>query len=459
MQKGISFITTPIFTRILSAAEYGEFGVFISWSGIITPIISLSLSAGVYSQGLVKFDDERKAFSSSLQGLTVTLIAGWTAVYLLFREFFNNLFALTTVQILIMITMIWLGASFSFWSMDQRVDFKYRKLVIITILVSILQPALCILLILTMNDKVFARILGMLIVQVLFYSWTFFSQMRTGKKFYYGKFWGYAIKFNIPLLPHYLSLTVLASSDRIMIDRLIGTSEAGIYNLAYSVSQIMTMFNTALLQTIEPWIYKKLKENQGDQIAKVAYPTFIAIALVNIGLIALAPEVIRIFAPPEYYEAIWVVPSVAISVYFMFLYTFFATFEFYHEKTNYVTGATVGGAVLNIVLNYIFIRKFGYVAAGYTTLFSYMLFALLHYYFMRKICKQYINDLHPYNAKVIIGISIVTLAAGFALLLTYNLPIIRYSFVAITMVIVIIIRKRIIFEAKNVMNIRKQGEN
>lgn len=459
LQKGISFITTPIFTRILTTAEYGEFGVFVSWMGIITPIISLSLSAGVYSQGLVKFDDERGAFSSSLQGLTATLIAAWTVVYLLFQNFFNNIFALTTAQMLMMVLMIWLGASFNFWSMDQRVDFKYRKLVIITIIVSILQPALCIVLILTHEDKVFARILGMAVVQLLFYGWTFLSQLRAGKKFYYGKFWKYALKFNIPLLPHYLSLTVLASSDRIMIDRLVGTSEAGIYNLAYSVSQIMAMFNTALLQTIEPWIYKKLKANQGHEIAKVAYPTFIAIALVNLGLIALAPEVIKIFAPPAYYEAIWVVPSVAMSVYFMFLYTFFATFEFYHEKTNYVAGATVGGAILNIVLNFVFIRIFGYVAAGYTTLFSYMLFALLHYYFMRKICKQYIDDLRPYNVKIILEISIFTLVTGFALLFTYNMPILRYSLIAIALIIVIIMRKKIILEAKKIMNIRKQGKD
>lgn len=458
LQRGISLITTPIFTRLLSTDEYGAFGVFMSWSGILTPIITLNLSSGVYSQGLVKFDKDRPVFSSSLQGLTLTLVMVWTAIYLIFHDSFNCIFELTTIQMIFLIIMIWLGCTFNFWAVDQRVDFQYKKLVFITILVSIIQPALSIVLIINGEDKVFMRILAMTIVQLLFYGWTFFSQLNVGKKYYCKKYWIYALKFNLPLLPHYLSLTVLASSDRIMIERIIGSSEAGIYNLAYSVAQIMVIFNTALLQTIEPWIYKKLKANKGSEISRIAYPTFIGIALVNIALIAFAPEVIRIFAPIEYYEAIWVIPSVAMSVYFMFLYTFFATFEFYHEKTSYVAGATVGGAILNIILNLVFIRIFGYMAAGYTTLVSYILFAILHYFFMRKICKNYMNNLYPYNLKIIIAISLGFMLFGVALLFTYNNPIIRYSFIIISLIIAFLYRNKIISEIHKIINMRKQEE-
>ena len=86
-QKGISFITTPIFTRILTTGEYGEYNVFNSWLQIITPIVSLNLSSGVYAQGIVKFEDERDQFTSSLQGLGLTLILAWTIVYLSFHTF------------------------------------------------------------------------------------------------------------------------------------------------------------------------------------------------------------------------------------------------------------------------------------------------------------------------------------------------------------------------------------
>lgn len=63
----------------------------------------------------------------------------------------------------------------------------------------------------------------------------------------------------LPLISHYLSATVLNNTDRIMIERISGESASGIYSFAYSVSMIMTLFNTALSQTINPWIYKKFK--------------------------------------------------------------------------------------------------------------------------------------------------------------------------------------------------------
>ena len=72
LQKGISMLTTPIFTRLLSTAEYGQYNVFNSWLSIVTIFVSLDLAAGVYTQGLIKFEPERKVYSSSLQGLTTT---------------------------------------------------------------------------------------------------------------------------------------------------------------------------------------------------------------------------------------------------------------------------------------------------------------------------------------------------------------------------------------------------
>lgn len=342
--------------------------------------------------------------------------------------------------------------------MDQRVDFKYTNLVTLTLVSAVLQPIVCILFILNSEDRVTARILGMVVVQITMYVSTFIYQIARGGQFFSKKYWTYALKFNVPLLPHYLSMTVLASSDRIMISSMVGDAEVGIYSLAYSVSQVMTMFNTALLQTLEPWIYRKLKEHKTDDLARIAYPCFILIAAVNELLIIFAPEVITIFAPTEYQEAIWIIPSVTLSVFFTFLYTFFATFEFYYEKTHYIAIATVGGAVLNIVLNYIFIRIFGYMAAGYTTLLSYILFAVLHYYFMQCICKQYLDNTKPYSLKLIVGISLASIALGFIFMATYMNNILRYSLIAVITIIIVICGKRIKGVMKMLFSIRKERE-
>lgn len=456
LQRGISLITTPIFTRILTTYEYGQYNVFNSWMQILTPVISLNLYSGVYSQGVVKFENDRNRFSSSMQGLSLTLITLWLVIYIAFHGGWNNLFSFTTVQGLSMFAMIWATGSFNFWSMNQRVDYKYQKLVVLTIVASIIQPIIGIFLVTHSSDKVTARIIGMAIVQLLFYTGTFAAQMLKGRRFFDKRYWKYALRFNIPLLPHYLSLTVLSSSDRIMISSMCGEDKAGIYSLAYSLSQVMIMFNTALLQTIEPWIYRKLRDKKVTDIGSVAYPCFMMIAAANLLLIMFAPEAIAIFAPPEYYEAIWIIPSVALSVFFMFMYTFFATFEFYYEKTKYVAAATIGGAALNIGLNFVFIRIFGYVAAGYTTLASYMLFAILHYCFMRKVCKEKMNDVKPYKLKYIMAISIGALLLGAVFLISYNMPLLRYGLIAAIAILLICFYRPIIATVKKILSLKKK---
>ena len=83
-QRGISVITTPIFTRLMTTDEYGEFSIFYSWYGIITIFVTLNLYFGVYVRGLVKYEDEREIFSSSMEGLTLVLTFTWLMIYLIF---------------------------------------------------------------------------------------------------------------------------------------------------------------------------------------------------------------------------------------------------------------------------------------------------------------------------------------------------------------------------------------
>lgn len=443
LQKGVSMLTTPIFTRLLSTSEYGQYGAFNSWFGILYIVITLSISTGVYTQGLVKFSEDRDIFSSSLQGLTTILIILWTVIYFLFHDFWNDLLNLTTVQMMAMLVMAWTSAVFNFWANEQRVTYFYRNLVVVTLLVSIAKPVLGVFLVRHAEDKVTARILGLMLVELVGYSWMYVVQVKRGKKFFSKEFWKYALLFNIPLVPHYLSQTVLNSADRIMIKNMVGDSEAGIYNLAYSLSSVMTLFNTALSQTISPWMYQKIKEKKGKDIAPIAYVTLMIVAVANLVLMLLAPEAVKIFAPKSYYDAIWVIPPVAMSVFFMYCYDLFAKYEFYYEKTKFIMIASVVGAIVNVLLNAVFINTYGYIAAGYTTLICYVLYAAGHYLFMRKICGTYCNEECPFELKNLVLIAMPFMLSGFICLVLYRQPLIRYAVMGMVLLIGVIKRKTV----------------
>lgn len=458
LQKGISMLSTPIFTRILTTEEYGQFNVYNSWYEIITIFVSMNLYYGVYTQGLVKFDDDKKVFSSSLQGLSTTLVFAWTIIYLIGHQFWNELFSLTTVQMLAMLVMVWTTAVFNFWASEERVEYRYKNLVILTLLVSFAKPLVGVILVSLSRDKVTARILGLVIVDLIGYTGLYFLQMRRGKKFFSAKYWKYAVLFNIPLIPHYLSQVVLSSSDRIMISSMIGDSQAGVYSLAYALSSIMVIFNSALTSTLNPWIYQKIKAKRINDIASVAYTSLIIIAVANLLLILIAPEAVAIFAPDAYHEAIYTIPPVALSVFFMYSYDLFAKFSFYHEKTMHIMVASVIGAVMNIILNYLFIGWFGYMAAGYTTLACYIIYSVAHYVLMNKICDQYYDGLRPYNIKILFAITIPFIVIGFIFLFTYDYPLIRYVIIALVAVLAYIMRKKIIKVVKGMLSLKKKTD-
>lgn len=455
MQRGISVLTTPIFTRILATADYGQYTVFNSWLDIVSIFVTLRLYYGVFVQGLVKFSEDKERYASSMQGLGLVLSLAWTVIYVAARDFWNGLFNLTTVQMFAMLVMIWATGAFRFWASTQRNEYKYRLLVAVTLIVSVIKPVIGVFLVIHSEDKATARILGLAIAELVGYCWCFFVQMRRGKQFYSAKYWKHALMFNIPLIPHYLSQAVLSSSDRIMIRSMVGPSEAGIYGLAYSLSKLMGMVNQALHQTFAPYAYRKLKARRASDMGSIALVMLVAIAGVNIFLIALAPEILVVFSPKSYHDAVWVIPPVAMSVYFTFAYGLFSLIEFYYEKTRMIMIGSMVSALLNILLNYIFIRKYGYYAAGYTTLFCYMAYAAFHYLFMRSICRAEMGDEVIYDPARLFGITAGFLALGFVFLFSYRHPALRYSLIGALLALCIAFRRTILRQARAILKIRR----
>lgn len=456
VQKVISVITTPIFTRLMTTDEYGSFNVFWSWMNVIMVVISLNLFYEVFEQGLVKFSNKRSVFAASMQGLELTIISIWGIIYALFYKQWNKLFSLSTVQMVLMLWIIWTTACFNFWAAEQRVIYQYKKLVILTIATSVLSPLVSVVLVSVAADKVTARILGIASVQAILYTGLFISQIKRGKRFFEKKYWKYALKLNIPLVPHYLSQTVLNSADRIMIGKMVGEASAGIYSLAYSISLVMMVFNYALNQTIGPWYFQKIKENKIQDISKIGYLLFEIIAMVNLILIAFAPEAVRIFAPKSYYSAIWIIPPIAMSVYFTFAYDMFCKFEFYYEKSKLIAGITIIGAIVNVGLNYWLIPIFGYQAAAYTTLLCYCIYAVFHYCGMKLICKKELNSEPPFRIGCLLKITSVFMILGFAFQASYYLIYIRYIMIVTMFGILVVFRRKILKYIKSIALIKKE---
>ncbi len=448
-QKGISFITTPIFTRLLTTEQYGVFSVYNSWYSIISIIATLNLSAGVYNNCVTKYPNDREKVTSSLQGLSTTVTALLFVVYLAGMEFWNNLLELSSLFIMLMFLELIFVPAYSFWTVGQRYDYKYRGVVFVTAIIAVGSPVVGIVAVLSTDYKAEARVVSYVLVQVVVGLFFYMHNFRRGKKFFSKEYWTFALKFNLPLIPHYLSMTVLNQADRIMISRMVSNSAAAIYSIAYSVSTIMSLVTTAINSSFVPYTYKALKDENYTGIRKHSTLLLILIGGVSLITMAFGPEIVWIVGGSEYYEAIWVIPPIAASVYFTFLYPLFANIEFYYEKTVGIMIASCCGAGANVILNYIFIKIFDYYAAGYTTLFCYILFVVAHYFFQKRILVREVHMKEDiYDMKLIIAISVFELVAMVGLIFTYKYTLLRYFVISILCVIAIVNHKKIIYGLK-----------
>lgn len=435
LQKGISMITIPIFTRLLTTDQYGVYSVYQSWYSVIAIFATLNLSAGVFNNGMIKYEKDKNKYISTLQGLSTFATVIVFCIYVVAMNFWNDILGLSSVFVFAMFMQLLFEPAYLFWSARQRFSYRYRKLVVVTLIISITSPLLGIVAVLSTTYKVEARIISYVFVQVciglIFYIYNF----NNGKIIFSKKYWRFALAFNLPLIPHYLSMSILGQSDRIMISYMVDSGKAAIYSVAYSISSLMTIVTTSINNSFIPYTYKAMKEKKYKGINDNSKFLLIFVGLAVVLVMAFAPEIIKIFAPKEYYEAIWIIPPVTVSVYFMFLYPLFANVEFYFEENKYIMTASCVGAIANISLNYFFIPIFGFMAAGYTTLVCYIMFAISHYIFHRKVIKKHIGRIQIYNIKFIFSFSILILIIMFFMILLYNYNLLRYSLISILLLI------------------------
>ena len=166
-------------------------------------------------------------------------------------------------------------------------------------------------------------------------------------------------------------------------------------------------------------------------------------AVMAVMMTYMAPEIVRIFATEEYYEAIYIMPPVAAGVFFTAFANIYSDIAVYYKKTQYVMYPAVIAALANLVLNYIFINAYGYMAAAYTTLFSYILMAVFQGIWARKLCKENgIEDSSIFDDRKLILLACATTVSCLLGIALYNFYIIRYLVIVLMAVLSLALYKK-----------------
>jgi O-antigen/teichoic acid export membrane protein len=228
-----------------------------------------------------------------------------------------------------------------------------------------------------------------------------------------------------------------------MIKHICGDSDAGIYSFAYQIASAMNILISATNGSRVPWTYEQLKAGIYDRMKSITNALIVLMTTITVLVFLLSPEAIRILGTADYQKAVYVIPVVTLGVFFTFCYDFFASVEFYFGATQYVMVASITGAILNVILNAIFIPIFGFIAAAYTTLVCYIVFMFMHYFFMNRVLKEQMIADSVYDIRFIIIVSIALLGLCFVSMMTFAHPLIRIILIALILMICLINRNQI----------------
>lgn len=449
--KGISFVTTPIFTRILSVEDYGIINIYSTWVSLIGVIATLSLTSGGLNIGMNEFKKERNEFLASLLILSNIATCVLGIIFYFGYDIIGNFIELPHSLFILMFIYFIFNPAKEFWLAKQRFEYKYKLASIMT--VSFLMLATCVSIYVCItkdNDKAIWRIWTMegipLIVSVLLY----FHLIIKGIKNVKFKYWKYIIPINLPLIIHILAKSLLDSSDKLMIGKIVGAEDVGKYSVISMISMIASILWTSINASFEPFTYQCLDKKKYKKVNSISMMLLIAYLFVCGGIILIGPEVVKLLAPEQYWDAIHVVPPMVGSIFFMALYNLFGNIELFYKRTGYIMCATLGATVLNIVLNGIFIPLYSYIAAAYTTLFCFIMLACAHYYNVERITGK---TIYEKRKLILLGVGML----GIVLLgdLLYKNSSIRYGVILGVSVLMLSFRKKIVAQIAIIYRERK----
>lgn len=438
--KGIVFITTPIFTRIMSENEMGIIGAYNSWRGIYEIFAILSItSAGIFNVGMSQFRENRDKYLSAITCMTIVIAIIIGTIVIIFNDFIINLLNIPKSLLVLMVLYTVIMPAQTFWVAKQRYEYKYRAAFLVIVITTVISQLNAIIAVcLSTNNLAEVRLWSTALIELPLGIFFIILLLKNGRVFFDKVIWKDTLFLALPLIPHYLSSVVLTASDRIMIYNLDCPDNAGIYTVVYGIGAIGSIIWSAIQGSLTPYIYDKLDSNSSEGINLLCKKMVIVFGVACIGISLLAPEAVMIMGPKSYYIGAYAVPAIVGAIYVSCLYNLFSLVEFYYKKTKFIAFASFVAAMSNVVLNFVLIPIFGFIIAGYTTLASYILLALMHYINMKRIEKFSI-----YDGKQLFIICFIILSICIATVLLYECRIARYIIGVLIIIGAIIKRKDI----------------
>lgn len=444
--NGISFFTIPIFTRLLGTDNYGLYTIYSSYQSLLVIFMGLQTQAiiaptSIYYEG----KDRDRCFSNAL---TISLCA-CIAVSLVMLAFMRPLSAFMGLPVGIIGVMLahTAGMVGTQWGLFKFTYDKQAKTnFFISVGVAIVGIALSLLFILVLfpeQNPYIGYVWGHALPYMAVGAILFVYFLRKGGSMFSKPEWSFCLSLCLPLIFHALANTLLHQCDKIMIQKMLDESTAGIYGFAVTVANVMNIIFNALNTTWVPFYHDDIKAGDTERLRKKTQNYVFLFTGLTIGFIMVMPEVVKVFAQEAFWPSIRIIPILVLGFYFVFMYSFPVNFEFYFRRTKNIALGTTLACIFNVLLNYLLIGRFGMVGAAVATMAAYLLLYVFHLVMARVV----INEPYHYPYRFFYAYLLLAVAVTALFYIIVDLTVLRWAIAAVTGVLLLwrIVKNKSIF--------------
>lgn len=386
LQKGISFLLLPVYTRYLTPNDYGILAIVTSINAFLVILTTFSLNASMNRFYFEYRDDETKL--KEFWGTIITFILLISIIVSLLMLIFGKYLLTSFIGnvpfspfvVLGILTVMFQPVFTIYLSVLQTTE-KAKKYTVYSLCEFILNITIATCLIIFAGWGASGVLTGALSTSVVFFFISLYSLRNDIKLGLNLKYLSSALKYSGPLIPHQLSGQITTYIDKFLINFIIGTALTGIYNIGYMLGNIVSITAIGINRAYIPISMRIRQVNNEEELRtlkEISSLLVVFYCLLASFISIYSREIVFLFTTKIFHKSHIVVPYIAFAFVLNGIYFIFVNILFYIKNmTKWVTVGTVCSAISNVILNLILIPKYGIVGAAIATMISQAVLVLI----------------------------------------------------------------------------------
>lgn len=380
MVQGLGVISLRVFTGLMDPSESGVAQLFLSLGNVATVLFSLNIASSV---GRYYFEPEGRSLGRFIGTMLLLLMATWAVLFAALWIGWDFLFSEVGFPKDVFPYFCLFVAGEALWQIYIQLGIARKQSQQYAVMVSImayLKFGISVALLYAWGGGYLGKVAGdglAYLIMVPIGLWYLYKMTHAeGEKMslkWHTPDAKYMLWLGVPLLPYLLGNHLLNAFDQLMISASLGSHANGLYAFAYKVGSLLMMgLNTALINAAAPDFFRWRQSEEHSAIAsqeqsllkfQVLGAATLAFFAYDLGYWLTAREAYR--------EGLHITPVIVTGYLFMGFYYHYGRHIFFLKKNGYVSLITLTAGALNVLLNLIFIPRYGYQAAAWTTLASF----------------------------------------------------------------------------------------